>query len=150
GMAHPPKPAVVRSYPVAERYGLVWLWMGDPAKADPADIIQVDHWGDPAWGVNRGDALLVHCNYLYLTDNELDRSDVSWGHQTWCGSACRWGEPQRWGGNDDGGLVSRGMRNVDVAPFYAKFVKFDGPCDRKQHYEVRVPAHAVIKATFTP
>ncbi|MDS1139560.1 aromatic ring-hydroxylating dioxygenase subunit alpha [Pusillimonas sp. SM2304] len=150
GMAHPPKPAVVRSYPIAERYGLVWIWMGDSAQADPADIVQVAHWGDPAWGVNRGDAMLVQCNYLYLTDNLLDPSHVSWVHQTSFGNASMIGEPLKTQVNDDGVLVSRWMRNVEVAPFYAKFVKFDGNCDRKQHYEVRVPAHAVIKAIFTP
>ncbi|EJC60789.1 vanillate O-demethylase oxygenase, partial [Alcaligenes faecalis subsp. faecalis NCIB 8687] len=29
GVAQIPKSAVVRSYPCAERYGLVWVWMGD-------------------------------------------------------------------------------------------------------------------------
>ncbi|NYT84728.1 aromatic ring-hydroxylating dioxygenase subunit alpha [Pollutimonas harenae] len=150
GMGRPPKAAVVRSYPVAERYGLVWIWMGDPARANPADIIDVEHWGDPAWGVNQGDAMLVHCNYLYLTDNLLDPSHVSWVHQTSFGNASIIGESLKTQVNDNGVLVSRWMRNVEVAPFYAKFVKFDGRCDRKQHYEVRVPAHAVIKAIFTP
>jgi len=42
------------------------------------------------------------------------------------------------------------MRDVEVAPFYAKFVKFSGNCDRKQHYEVHYPAQAIIKAIFTP
>ena len=29
-----PSGARVRAYPVAERYGVVWIWMGDPARAD--------------------------------------------------------------------------------------------------------------------
>ena len=150
GMGRPPKAAVVRSYPVAERYGLVWIWMGEPAKANPADIIEVDHWGDPTWGVNQGDAMMVRCNYLYLTDNLLDPSHVSWVHQTTFGNAAIIGEPMKTQVNDDGVLVSRWLRNVEVAPFYAQYVKFDGPCDRKQQYEIRVPSHAVIKAIFTP
>ncbi|HWK71567.1 MAG TPA: aromatic ring-hydroxylating dioxygenase subunit alpha [Burkholderiaceae bacterium] len=150
GMAQPPARAVVCSYPVAERYGLVWIWMGDPGSADPADIMQVAHWGDPAWGVNRGDAMTVRCNYQYLTDNLLDPSHVSWVHQTSFGNAAMIGEPLKTQVNDDGVVVSRWMRNVEVAPFYAKFVKFSGPCDRKQHYEVRVPSHALIKAIFAP
>jgi Phenylpropionate dioxygenase and related ring-hydroxylating dioxygenases, large terminal subunit len=28
--------ACVRSYPVVERHRFIWLWMGDPALADPA------------------------------------------------------------------------------------------------------------------
>lgn len=40
--------------------------------------------------------------------------------------------------------------NVEPAPFYKKIVEFDGPCDRLQHYEVRYPSHALIRAVFTP
>jgi phenylpropionate dioxygenase-like ring-hydroxylating dioxygenase large terminal subunit len=150
GLAHAPARAVVRSYPSVERYGLVWIWMGETEKADPSTIMQVEHWGDPAWGVNRGDAMTVRCNYQYLTDNLLDPSHVSWVHQTSFGNAAMIGEPLHTQVNEDGVVVSRWMRDVEVAPFYAKFVKFAGNCDRKQHYEVRVPSHALIKAIFTP
>jgi Vanillate O-demethylase oxygenase C-terminal domain len=42
------------------------------------------------------------------------------------------------------------MRNVAVAPFYSSLVRFTGRCDRLQHYEVRYPSHAIIKAVFVP
>ncbi|HEY9571937.1 MAG TPA: Rieske 2Fe-2S domain-containing protein, partial [Pusillimonas sp.] len=115
GIAHIPKAAVVRSYAVAERYGLVWVWMGDAALADPARIVEVAHWGDPAWGMNRGEALTVQCNYRYLTDNLLDPSHVSWVHQTSFGNASIVGQPLQVAVNDDGVLVSRWMRDVEVA-----------------------------------
>lgn len=150
GVSHIPKAAVVRSYPAVERYGLVWVWMGDPALADASRIMEVAHWGDPAWGVNRGDAMTVQCNYLYVTDNLLDPSHVSWVHQTSFGNAAIVGEPLKTEVKDDCVVVSRWMRDVEVAPFYAKFVKFRGNCDRKQHYEVHFPSHALIKAIFTP
>ncbi|NYT62948.1 aromatic ring-hydroxylating dioxygenase subunit alpha [Alcaligenaceae bacterium] len=150
GMTHIPKAAVVHSYPCAERYGLVWIWMGDAALADPATIIAVDHWGDPAWGMNSGDAMTVPCNYLYVTDNLLDPTHVSWVHQSSFGSADIVGIPLKVDVQDSGVTVSRWMRSVEVAPFYAQFVKFQGHCDRKQQYEVRFPAHAVIRAIFTP
>ena len=51
---------------------------------------------------------------------------------------------------DNGVTVSRWMRNVEPAPFYAPFLKWIGHCDRKQHYEVHYPAQAIIKALFTP
>jgi vanillate O-demethylase monooxygenase subunit len=37
-----------------------------------------------------------------------------------------------------------------VAPFYQSLVTFAGRCDRLQHYEVRFPSHAIIKAVFVP
>jgi vanillate O-demethylase monooxygenase subunit len=36
------------------------------------------------------------------------------------------------------------------APFYAKFLQFAGAADRYQHYEMRYPANAIIKAVFVP
>ena len=63
--------------------------MGNAALADPALIFAVDHWGDPAWGVNQGDGMTIACNYLYMTDNLLDPSHVAWVHQSsFASSAC--------------------------------------------------------------
>jgi phenylpropionate dioxygenase-like ring-hydroxylating dioxygenase large terminal subunit len=145
-----PHVARVRSYPVEERYGLLWIWMGDPALADPARIFQVEHWGDPAWGINRGDAMVVDCHYLYLTDNLLDPSHVAWVHQTSFGGAGTEETPLETTVKDDGVTVWRWMMDAAPAPFYAPFLQFEGNTDRKQHYEVRYPCHAIIKAIFAP
>ena len=145
-----PKAACVHSYPVEERYGLIWIWMGEAAKADPAKIMQVEHWGDPAWGLNRGDAMTVECNYLYMTDNLLDPSHVAWVHQTSFGNAACAEDVPDTTIVDQGVIVSRWMRDTEPAPFYQPYLKFQGNCDRKQHYEVRYPSHAIIKAIFVP
>lgn len=150
GMARPSNAAVVRRYACLEKYGFVWVWMGDAALADPSQMVTVDHWGDAQWGMNRGDAMTVRCNYLYLTDNLLDPSHVSWVHQTSFGNADIVGVPLEVDVADSGVTVSRWMRDVEVAPFYAQFVRFAGRCDRKQHYEVRFPSHAIIRAIFKP
>ncbi|HEY0518001.1 MAG TPA: Rieske 2Fe-2S domain-containing protein, partial [Ilumatobacteraceae bacterium] len=55
GHDRPPVGACVRAYPVVARYGLVWIWMGEPAAADPDNIFEAEHWGDPAWGTTDGD-----------------------------------------------------------------------------------------------
>ena len=39
GQAMIPPRAVVRSYPLAERYGIAFIWMGEADKADPAMLI---------------------------------------------------------------------------------------------------------------
>ena len=65
-----PARARVRSYPIVARHGWLWVWMGDPAKADEAlipDVIGHDH---PDWIMGRGqqdwaaDAALVNNNLL--------------------------------------------------------------------------------------
>ena len=44
----PPKLGV-RSYPVVERYNLVFIWTGDPEKADPKLILDYPPLADPKW-----------------------------------------------------------------------------------------------------
>ncbi len=90
------------------------------------------------------------CNYLYVTDNLLDPSHVAWVHQGSFGNAACEDEPLEVTGTDNGVIVSRWMYDVEVAPFYQKLVPFEGACDREQHYEVRYPSLAYIKAIFTP
>lgn len=150
GVEKIPHVACVRSYPIHERYGLLWVWMGDAEKADPALIFQVDHWGDPAWGLNRGDSMAIDCNYLYMTDNLLDPSHVAWVHQSSFGNAATEEAPLETTIGENGVTVWRWMLNVEPAPFYAPYLKFKGNTDRKQHYEVHYPSHAIIKAIFAP
>ena len=58
-----PSAAKVRPYPVHEKYGLVWIWMGNAAIADPEDIIDIPNFDNPEWGINRGAAMELNCNY---------------------------------------------------------------------------------------
>lgn len=145
-----PPTAKVRSYPAHEKYGLVWLWMGDTALADTNDIFEIEHYDDPTWGINRGASMDVKCNYLLITDNLLDPTHVAWVHQSSFAQAAAKDAPLSITKKDDGVVVHRWMLDVEPAPFYKKIVEFEGHCDRLQHYEVRYPSHALIKAVFTP
>jgi vanillate O-demethylase monooxygenase subunit len=77
-----PSAAKVRPYPVHEKYGLVWIWMGNAAIADTSDIIDIPNFGSPDWGMNAGDAMELPCNYLLMCDNLLDPTHVAWVHET--------------------------------------------------------------------
>ena len=93
---------------------------------------------------------MIACNYLFAADNLLDPSHVAWVHRTSFGiEGCEEG-PVETTVLSGGIVASRWMRNIEVAPFYAAFVRFTGPCDRLQHYEVRYPGHAIIKAVLVP
>ena len=76
----PPSGVRVRSYPVEDRWGLLWIWMGDADKADPAQIIDIPNYDNPAWGRTPGGCMDVACHYLYVIDNLLDPSHVAWVH----------------------------------------------------------------------
>jgi vanillate O-demethylase monooxygenase subunit len=145
-----PKGADIRGYRVEERWGLVWIWMGEAALADPATIVEIDHWGSPDWGYNCGAAMVYDCNYLLIADNLLDPSHVAWVHQTSFGGASCEAVPMRIREAPSGFTVSRWITDAPVTPFYRDLVPFDGHADRLQQYEVRYPSLAVIKAVFVP
>lgn len=150
GQGSIPSNAKVHAYPIEERYGLVWIWMGNPALADANEIFDIPEFDNPDWGMNKGKALNIECNYLYVTDNLLDPTHVAWVHQSSFGQAATKDTPLRIRKGDEGVTVWRWMMDVEPAPFYKKIVEFEGNCDRLQHYEVRYPSHALIKAVFTP
>jgi len=145
-----PSAARVRTYPIHERYGLVWIWMGNPAMADPSEIIDIPNFDSPDWGINRGAAMELQCNYLLMCDNLLDPTHVAWVHQGSFAQDATKNAPLNITRTDTGVIVHRWMTDVEPAPFYKKVIDFDGNCDRLQHYEVRYPSHALIRAIFTP
>ena len=147
--AAPPK-ACVRAYPLAERYGLVWIWMGDPAAADPSAIVDIPQWGSRDWGYNRGPVMHVDCHYLYVVDNLLDPTHVTWVHPGSFGDASCAAVPIETTARPNGVTAARWLTDTQPAPFYAKFLRFTGRADRYQHYEMRYPSNAVIKAVFVP
>jgi phenylpropionate dioxygenase-like ring-hydroxylating dioxygenase large terminal subunit len=70
----------VRAYPVIERGGLVWLWAGEPERADSALIpASFDVLHDPGLKTVHG-YLRIAGNYQLVTDNLLDLSHVDFIH----------------------------------------------------------------------
>jgi phenylpropionate dioxygenase-like ring-hydroxylating dioxygenase large terminal subunit len=81
-----PPSAKVKAYPVVERYHWLWIWMGDPALADPAKITDF-HWlDDPAWGA-KASYLHVESNWQLVVDNLLDLTHLAFVHETTIGNA---------------------------------------------------------------
>jgi vanillate O-demethylase monooxygenase subunit len=66
-----PQEAQLRVYPVVERDGVVWVWMGDPAKADPELIVDAGFLVDPGYASVLG-YLSVAAHYQLVIDNLLD------------------------------------------------------------------------------
>lgn len=69
----------IRSYPAVQRYGVVWIWMGDKELADPELIPTFDFITDEAYEGAQG-YLHVKANYQLITDNLLDLSHVHYLH----------------------------------------------------------------------
>jgi len=124
--------------------------MGEPELADPNDIVHIENFDNPDWGCTEGGTMEMECNYLWICDNLLDPSHVAWVHVSSFAGA----------GTDDGQLdlhrtesgvtVSRWIYGQLPSPYYSGLVKFEGACDRLQHYELRIPSIAINKSVYTP
>lgn len=142
--------ARVRSYPAVDRHGLLFVWMGDPALADPGRILDIPTAADPGWHITQGDHMHVACHYLWVVDNLLDPSHVAWVHRGSFGGAGTDRTPLELTVLDDGVVSSRWLLDQPPPPFYAPLVKFAGHADRLQHYEMRFPSVGINMGIYTP
>lgn len=70
----------VPSYSVVERHALIWIWMGEAEKADPAQIPDFSCHTDPAF-VNVHGVIEMAANYELITDNLLDLTHGEFVHE---------------------------------------------------------------------
>ena len=145
-----PPTAIVRSYPVVDRWGLVWIWMGDAGLSDDSLIIDIENYDNADWKITSGDALTCACNYLYVVDNLLDPSHVSWVHLSSFAAPGTDNTPVEITETGNGVFVHRWIYDTKPPPFYAPLVQFEGNCDRLQHYEAQFPCTAINKSIFFP
>lgn len=75
----------LRKYPVADRNGAIWIWTGDPDRADPAAILDFDFVADQeSWSGFTG-YLHIKANYQLVVDNLLDLTHAAYLHPTTVG-----------------------------------------------------------------
>ncbi|OGT85162.1 MAG: hypothetical protein A3H91_05325 [Gammaproteobacteria bacterium RIFCSPLOWO2_02_FULL_61_13] len=86
GQGDIPQGARVRSFPILERYGFIWVWMGEPglsSLSQPCGIFGYLEQGD--WSTRDG-YIPIACNYLLVNDNLADVSHTEFVHATTLGS----------------------------------------------------------------
>ena len=118
--------ACVRSYPVVERHRFIWLWMGDPALADPA-LVPDMHWNDdPAWA---GDGKTIHvkCDYRLVVDNLMDLTHETFVHGSSIGNDHVAEAPFDVTHGDKTVTVTRWMHGIEAPPFWAAQLQQAGP-----------------------
>jgi phenylpropionate dioxygenase-like ring-hydroxylating dioxygenase large terminal subunit len=138
GLASVPPKACVRRYPLQLKNRWLFVWMGDPALADPVllpDNFSCDH---PDWK-NKPGYLHYDTPYILICDNLLDFSHLSYVHATTLGGtmAIAQAVPRIEavpGTRPDwpvmGIRVSRHVPDVPPPPFYQRFRSFSGKLDR--------------------
>lgn len=143
GQARVPPGATVRRYPVAERWRYVWIWMGDPAKADEATIPDY-HWNDDSAWISVGGYFHVHGSYRLMIDNLLDLSHVAYVHATTLGTERIADFPVKVRRDADKVHVDRWITGEPAPPMFKAVGNFEGPVDRWQLIQYQEPSHFMI------
>jgi vanillate O-demethylase monooxygenase subunit len=138
GQDHVPAGAAIRSYPVVERHALLWLWPGEPAKADPALIPEHPYHTDPGW-VWSAIELEVEANWQLFNDNLLDLSHLGLVHRKTIGGNLDAHANAEMTTTREGNFVHvrRWLLNSEPPPFYKSAGNFQGRIDRWQEIDFR-------------
>jgi phenylpropionate dioxygenase-like ring-hydroxylating dioxygenase large terminal subunit len=154
GQTSIPPRARVRGYPLVERYGWLWVWPGDAAKADPALIpaifTRMDH---PEW-TPCGGTTYVKCHYQLISDNLLDLTHETYIHRSSLGNQAVVEHPISTKGDAEKVVVQRLIPDHDPAPFWkAMLHRKLGQhvnADRWQVIHFEPPANLVLDVGVTP
>ena len=139
----------IRSYPVEERYGFIWVWPGDPAKADPATIQHLDWYDNPEWAYGGG-LFHIACDYRLMIDNLMDLTHETYVHSTSIGQKEIDETPCKTTVDGDIVVTSRYMSGIEPPPFWKLALRGnnladDGLVDRWQICRFTPPSSVNIE-----
>ncbi len=141
----PPR-ATVRAFPVVEKPPFVWIWTGDPARADVAKVPVYPWLNDARW-VYAMDHLRINCNYMALKENVLDLTHFAYAHRSSFEMDDDYGAPPRCS-NEHGRVTFRqDYLNKPLPPFYGDHCGLGRkPVDRYDEGTCFSPAEHVFTA----
>ena len=146
-----PEQACVRTYPVVERNRFVWIWMGEPAAADPAAILDFFWHDDPQWRMKPG-YIHYQAHWQLVVDNLLDFSHLSFVHPTTLGGSEEYAQLRSDITEVPGGLhIDRWFMDHPAPPFVARVLAargVTGHVDRWNNYDFLVPGVLIMDSGF--
>lgn len=142
-----PAAAHIDAFPAAERWGLVWLWMGDAKDAD-LDLIPAKPWrADKAWNADSTHYYHVNAGHMLMTDNLLDLGHVAYIHADTIGfnAAELKDDPLVVDIEETTVRTTRIFKNIEPAPAVKGWGNFTGRVDRHSVAEWTPPCFTSIQ-----
>jgi vanillate monooxygenase len=139
----------IKSYPVEERYGFVWVWPGDAALADRALIPHLHWYNHPEWA-HGGGMYHIQADYRLMVDNLMDLTHETYVHSSSIGQKEIDEVPCKTTVNGQEVVTSRFMENIEAPPFWKAALRGnhladDVPVDRWQICRFTPPSHITIE-----
>ena len=141
GQERIPERARVRSFPIVEQDGFIWIWMGDPADADPASIVRYPWHNDTVNWPHKHTMYHIKAGAMLMVDNLMDLTHLGYVHvSTIGGNPTIHVEAKMETVRTDRGLkFTRWMLNSVPPPTYVRAVGFENRIDRAQMFEFIAP-----------
>lgn len=150
GQTATPAALRVRAFPVVERKNWIWVWAGDPARADASQIVDTFSLDSPGWRY-RPAYLHYHAHHLLIADNVLDFSHLSYVHEkTLGGSAAIAGTRAQVEKLPNGVHIHREVKNTDASPLHRKLGMSGGEVDRWWTYDYTLPGVLSLDSGVRP
>ena len=139
----------VRIYPVVEKYGWVWVWLGEKETVTDLQISGFAHNTLSEWKASFGDTALV-ADYRLMLDNAHDFTHVGYVHEATIGSTDVAEAEVKIEHNYKSVQFSRELHNVQVPPTFERLGKFKGKIDRSQIVRYTPPVHVSNEVRINP
>ena len=151
GQTRVPRTARLRAYPVVEQDSFVWVFIGDPDRADATPIPRAPWLDSPDWTTVSGMEPLA-ARFGLLVDNLLDLSHETYLHGGYIGTPEVAGTPITTEVDDEAGVVrvSRHMADADCPPFYSRSTGLSGRITRWQDIEYTPPCLYLLHSRIAP
>jgi vanillate O-demethylase monooxygenase subunit len=141
--------ASVHRFPLVERDGLIWIWPGDPDRADPAQIPDTWWLSDPGWTHVQG-SVGLKARQVLLVENLLDLTHETFLHPGSIGNAAVAATPIDVTSDATGVSFTRHMIGIEAPPFYQKSMGLTSPIDRWQDGDFTAPGAFVLNIRLAP
>jgi phenylpropionate dioxygenase-like ring-hydroxylating dioxygenase large terminal subunit len=140
----------LRTYPLVERHRYLWIWMGDPARADPGLIPDFSRLDSPDAGLTRI-RLKPECHIQLVIDNLLDLSHLAYVHSTTTGNAAVAEDAVvKTEISSDVVQVKRWLCDAVPAPTFTQFGGYNGRVNLWQVSEFRPPSYIRVSYGSAP
>lgn len=139
----------IRSIPVIEKYGFIWIWPGDKALADPQRLPTLS-WADNSQWAYGGGLYEIECDYRLMIDNLMDLTHETYVHASSIGQKEIDEAPVKTSMDGEQVVTSRFMEGIKAPPFWQAALQANDLdpnqlIDRWQICRFDLPSHVMIE-----
>lgn len=144
----------IRTFPVIERYGFIWVWPGNPEHADVAKLRHLEWAESDEWAYGGG-LYHVNCDYRLMIDNLMDLTHETYVHGSSIGQKEIDETPVKTRVEGDEVVTSRYIDGITAPPFWQMALRGaglpdTGTVDRWQICHFSLPSSVHIEVGVAP